>query len=684
VKFTQRIMLMPLLSAVAFLVIFMVVFRSVQESSRLVRRLQIDFYASLELTHELEKTLASIRYALGEAVTVGDVDRLEETDALADRFRELVERGEAIPTLAAAEMENLERNFEQYYALDRRLALVMMDQQQIADMGADAGFWRDVEQTNRTYDGLQATLGSLADQQEEKMTGAFAAATGRFRSMNRLATVMALASVALLVVMALGATVSVVRPLRKLRLAAGAIARGDLEQSIDYRSRDDLGQLAESFREMQRALSGEFARREEAEVALRESQQRLSLALDAANDGIWDIDHPRGTFYCSDRFAEILGYDPSEKPTRVEEMLEMFEVAPDSRNRPEDFGTTQGEVTLEGRMRRKDGSQAWVEVKGKTVAHDADGRPVRTVGTVRDVTARKEAELALQRTQQQLVEAAHSAGMAEIATSVLHNVGNVLNTAATSTSVMRKTLDHSRLATLQRLADLLAERARDPAALARWLAEDPQGRELPRFLGEIAGVLGRESGRLREEAEQVAGNIDHIKEIIAVQQGYAGVSGVRERVAPRALVEDAVQLFGTSFERHHIAFRIEQRGAVPPLLVEKHRALQILINLLKNARDAVRDRGGEERRIDVEIRRSDDGRVAIAVRDNGVGIAPDDLARVFGYGFTTKPDGHGFGLHGSANNAKEMGGALTVSSEGPGRGAVFTLVLPTPESEGTG
>jgi signal transduction histidine kinase len=68
--------------------------------------------------------------------------------------------------------------------------------------------------------------------------------------------------------------------------------------------------------------------------------------------------------------------------------------------------------------------------------------------------------------------------------------------------------------------------------------------------------------------------------------------------------------------------------------------------------------------------------VAIIVRDNGVGILPENLTRIFGHGFTTKKDGHGFGLHSGALAAKQMNGALSVQSAGPGKGAAFTLELP--------
>jgi signal transduction histidine kinase len=151
---------------------------------------------------------------------------------------------------------------------------------------------------------------------------------------------------------------------------------------------------------------------------------------------------------------------------------------------------------------------------------------------------------------------------------------------------------------------------------------------------------------------------------------------VRERVTLAELVQDAVRLFGDSFSRHHIEFEIVDPEEGLSAILDKHRVLQIVINLLKNARDALKQSDAEPRRITVEMDRDEKQRTRIRVRDNGVGIPPGKLERIFNYGFTTKEEGHGYGLHGSANAAREMGGRLTAASEGEGRGACFTLLLP--------
>jgi signal transduction histidine kinase len=122
---------------------------------------------------------------------------------------------------------------------------------------------------------------------------------------------------------------------------------------------------------------------------------------------------------------------------------------------------------------------------------------------------------------------------------------------------------------------------------------------------------------------------------------------------------------------------VRQLADLPPLLTDKHKTLMILVNLVSNAKYAMDGVPPAERILTVKLERNATGQVRIEVHDNGMGIAPEMLTRIFQYGFTTREEGHGFGLHSSALAAQEMGGALTVHSDGPGRGATFTLELPS-------
>jgi C4-dicarboxylate-specific signal transduction histidine kinase len=169
-------------------------------------------------------------------------------------------------------------------------------------------------------------------------------------------------------------------------------------------------------------------------------------------------------------------------------------------------------------------------------------------------------------------------------------------------------------------------------------------------------------------------NIEHIKEIVAMQQGYAKLVGVPERVAVASLVEDAVRMNAGAFSRHGVTLQ-RQLDESQTIVVDKHKVLQILVNLLRNAKYACEESGKADKQVTVRVA-SRAGGVGIAVADNGIGIHREHMAKMFTHGFTTKNDGHGFGLHSGALSARELGGSLHVDSAGPGQGATFTLELP--------
>jgi signal transduction histidine kinase len=174
-------------------------------------------------------------------------------------------------------------------------------------------------------------------------------------------------------------------------------------------------------------------------------------------------------------------------------------------------------------------------------------------------------------------------------------------------------------------------------------------------------------------------NVEHIKEIVAMQQNYAAFGGVKEMIDVVKLVEDSLRINEGSMSRHRVAV-IREFGKVPPLNLDKHKMLQILVNLLRNAKHACDESGRADKRLTVRVANSN-GRITICVMDNGIGIPPENLTRIFNHGFTTRKGGHGFGLHSGALAAREMGGSLTVHSDGLGQGAAFTLELPCPTQE---
>jgi signal transduction histidine kinase len=235
-------------------------------------------------------------------------------------------------------------------------------------------------------------------------------------------------------------------------------------------------------------------------------------------------------------------------------------------------------------------------------------------------------------------------------------------------------LRKSRLSSLTRVVGLIHNHAQD---LGRFFTEDDQGRQLPDYLEILAQHLAGEQAELLREINSLTQHIEHIKEIVATQQNYAQISGIQERLPLADLVEDALRMNAVAYARQDVRL-VREFAPVPPVLVDKHKVLQILMNLLHNARYACDESGRPDKEVIVRIAPQADNRVIVEVADNGVGITPENLTKIFSYGFTTRKGGHGFGLHSGALAAKELGGSLTVHSDGPGKGATFTLQLPSP------
>ncbi|MGA2176552.1 MAG: PAS domain-containing sensor histidine kinase [Verrucomicrobiota bacterium] len=317
-----------------------------------------------------------------------------------------------------------------------------------------------------------------------------------------------------------------------------------------------------------------------------------------------------------------------------------------------------------------DGRVTWA-LTSKMPLHNSQGEIIGTLGISKDITAFKEAEVKVEQLHRQLLQTSRQAGMAEIATNVLHNVGNVLNSVNVSAALLLETTKKSKISFLGKVVELLDEHSAD---LGAFLATDPKGRQLPGYLGRLFEQLAGEQQRTIAELESLRQNIEHIKEIVAMQQAYARVAGVTEIVNVTDLVEDAVRMNAGALVRHDVEL-VREYAEVPVVTIEKHKVLQILVNLIRNAKYACDDSGREGKQVRLKISRHDPW-ISIAVADNGVGIPPENLTRVFNHGFTTRKGGHGFGLHSGALAAKELGGRLTAQSEGLGKGATFTLELP--------
>jgi signal transduction histidine kinase len=316
-----------------------------------------------------------------------------------------------------------------------------------------------------------------------------------------------------------------------------------------------------------------------------------------------------------------------------------------------------------------DGMESYYEVRLVPLLGD------QVVVIARNITKRKRAEAKLEQLHKQLTDASRRAGMAEIANNVLHNVGNVLNSVNVSAGIIGSRMRESKALGLAKAVQLINEHAAD---LGAFFTRDIKGRTLPGYLNKLVAALADENQAVATEIESLTRSIDHIKEIVATQQSYSGTTSLAVPVQIEDMMEDALRMNVASMARHQITVRKEY-SAVPLLLLDKHLVLQILINLISNAKNAMDGVPDQPHQITLRTQvagLAEGARLRIQVEDNGEGIAPENLTRMFAHGFSTRKNGHGFGLHSCVLAAKEMAGTITAHSDGSGKGAVFTLELP--------
>jgi PAS domain S-box-containing protein len=419
-------------------------------------------------------------------------------------------------------------------------------------------------------------------------------------------------------------------------------------------------------------ISEDITERKEAEAELAYERELLRSLLDRSPDYIYFKDINSRFIRASRTLGERFGLSPQDIIGKSD--FDLF----DGEHAREAFEDEQEIIhtgrPVVGKIENevwKDGIESWA-LTNKMPLRNRAGEIIGTFGISKDITPIKDAEAKLKKAHQQLLETSRLAGMTEVATNVLHNVGNVLNSVNISCSVISDRIRQSKMGNLAKISTVLQEHAND---LAEFLSRDPKGLVLPRYLSAIVATVADEQKEVLEELASLSSNIDHIKEIVAMQQSYAKVSGLLEELRVVDLVEDALRMNAGALERHQIRI-VREYADVPLVLVDKHKVLQILINLIRNAKYALDERGHGDKVLTLRVGFNDNGKIEIVVTDNGVGIPAENLDRIFSHGFTTRKEGHGFGLHSGCLAAKEFGGSLKVHSAGTGQGATFTLELP--------
>jgi len=406
----------------------------------------------------------------------------------------------------------------------------------------------------------------------------------------------------------------------------------------------------------------------------KKAEEQLHLfrnLIERSNDCIFAVEPKWGRFLdVNNRACDSLGY------TR-KELLNMMTIKDIEVSMPDDsYWQKQIEqlkerkdIVKEDRYKRKDGSTFFVETSLKLVSQEKQDY---IIAIARDITERKRAEAKLKTAQEKLLETAREVGMAEVATGVLHNVGNVLNSVSVTAESIQKRIRNSKISYISDVVNLLEEHSDN---LGTFMTNEERGKKIPAFLANLSKELVDEQQRCLEALEALTKHVQHVADIIQLQQSHSKSKGLIEPVSIAELVEDTIQIYADALTRNKVEV-IREIADLPTLLLDRHKVLQILTNLISNAIHALSKSSQDDKILKICVKEQKNEFLRIDICDNGIGIPKDNLTRIFEHGFTTKKTGHGFGLHSIALSVNELNGSIKVHSDGPGKGAIFTVELP--------
>ena len=278
----------------------------------------------------------------------------------------------------------------------------------------------------------------------------------------------------------------------------------------------------------------------------------------------------------------------------------------------------------------------------------------------------------LKMAQAKLLQQAHEAGMAEMAVGILHNIGNAITPAKVSTALLIKRINESRIRNhikdmMARFGDILSK----PNSSSQEETE-----KLKQIVEVLPDAVIEEFDHINSEVKRIRDKHEHIESIIHLQLRYARLSGNVENVNVNKVVLDSLEMLDESITKYSVTLIKDLDPNLPPIKSEKSKLLQVVVNLVKNGVEAMRDADSVERTLAISTHTDSSGEnIAISIKDTGMGFAPEDKKKLFTYGYTTKKTGSGFGLHSCANFLIANKGSIEAISDGPGTGAEFIVHL---------
>ncbi|MGD9852998.1 MAG: sensor histidine kinase [Nitrospirales bacterium] len=312
-------------------------------------------------------------------------------------------------------------------------------------------------------------------------------------------------------------------------------------------------------------------------------------------------------------------------------------------------------------------------IKGET-------NPTLLERVIRHARERHRAEQERETLHQDLLESSRRLGMSEVATAVLHNIGNLLNGLNVSTGLLAQRLQELPVGDVPKISNLMKAHTED---IAHFLTENSKGKQVMPYMEKLGKHLTEQYDLCLHDLETVMAQLEDVKDLVMGQESLTRAERMLEPVSLKDLLEKALNLSQSQIIKHHVAIERDYE-TIPKLVIDKHLCLRILINLIHQANESMTQPGHGPHRLSLRLRLHQDRQtsVQIQIQDTGCGIPPEQLTKIFSQELSETFQDRDAGLHESALAAKNMGGSLTALSEGQGKGATYTLSLPAKVWEG--
>jgi signal transduction histidine kinase len=405
--------------------------------------------------------------------------------------------------------------------------------------------------------------------------------------------------------------------------------------------------------------------------------EKLENAQSVSRLGYWSYDKLNDRVQWSNTLTEICGLNASIQPISYKSFFSAIHEEHRTLFKEKvkqiciDYKIFECEIKIKN---YNDDHYLWYIIN---VTHDKNADQIGNMfsGIAMDITKRKHFETELNISNQKLITTARLAGMADVATAVLHNIGNVLNSANVSLGMIKQNLKDDTYNKLFAIIKMIKDNLEN---IDTYIKEDPKGKIIPRYLVNMGDALEKDRLNFTQEIQNIAKHLDHVKEIVSKQQSISTVKGLKEKIFLHELIDDALQISGGESLQKYIKIN-KNYSENDFAFTDKSKITQIMINLIKNAGESILENTkNQTKEINISIQKNAfNESVDVSVEDTGIGISDENISKIFTFGFTTKKDGHGFGLHSSVLAARELGGDLIAKSKGNGEGSIFTLTLPT-------